>query len=112
MATVANGVQELARHALELQAEILRLQSQLNEDKDGLRAAANGNKLELTIEGVGEVRVSKPREGSEKIVLTLDEDRLNQVPELRGKLLETGVAKEEVKKTPAAKASVTIKPNV
>lgn len=110
--TTTDSREIVATQALELQKQINELANQLNDKKDELRDIANGNKIEITIEGLGKVNVSSPREGSEKVVLTFDEDRLKQIPELKAKLLEKGIAKEEIKKTPAAKASVTIKPNV
>lgn len=102
----------VATQALELQKQINTLTTQLGEKKDELRDIANGNKLEIIIEDLGKVNISTPREGSEKVVLTFDEDKLRQIPELKAKLLEKGIAKEDIKHIAAAKASVTIKPNV
>lgn len=109
---MATSKEDLARGTLELFIQIEDLKKQLETRKDELRDLANGNKLEVSVQGLGLINVSTPRSGSEAIVLVFDEGQLNKIPELRAKLIEKGVAKEEIKKTPAAKASVTIKPNV
>ncbi len=101
-----------AHRALELFIQISELQTRLETEKDALRDAANGNKLEIVVSGLGKVNVTSPRSGSEATVLMFDEERLNQNPALRAKLIEKGIAKEEIKKVPPAKASVTVKPNV
>lgn len=111
--TTTTDVREIvATQALELQKQIDHLSKQLEEKKEELRDIANGNKMELVIEGLGKVNVSTPREGSEKVILTVNEERLKKSPELKAKLIEVGIAKEEIKKTAPARASVTIKPNV
>lgn len=102
----------IAAKALELQKQINSLATKLDAVKDELRELANGNKLKIVVEGSGVVDVSSPREGSEKIVLTFDEEKLKQIPDLKTKLLEKGVIKEVVSKVSAARASVSIKPNV
>lgn len=112
MTTTANSREIVAAEALELQKKIDGLSKQLEEKKEELRDIANGNKIEIVIEGLGKVNVSSPREGSEKVILTFNEERLQKSPELKAKLIEAGVAKEEIKKIAAARASVTIKPNV
>lgn len=102
----------IAARALELQKRVNVLVTELDSVKDELRGLANGNKLKIVVEGSGVVEVSSPREGSEKIVLTFDEEKLKQIPDLKSKLLEKGVVKETISKVSAAKASVSIKPNV
>ena len=131
--------QDLAKEALQLQLELDKITEKLDEKKEELRSLANGKKLNIVVEGVGKVDVTEPRAGSDKVVLSFDEDKLGKVPELRKKLVESGVAKEvlvindekldkipalkvkllekgvmteEIKKVSAAKASVRIKPNV
>ena len=103
---------QVATEALELQRQVDKLLGELEAKKDELREIANGNKLEIVIEGLGKINVSTPREGSEKVILTVNEERLSKSPELKAKLIEAGVAKEELKKVAPARASVTIKPNV
>lgn len=103
---------ELARELLEIQSQINVLTVQLDAKKDEMREIANGNKMVTTVEGVGIVSVTAPREGSEKLIIVLDEDRLTSVPDLKAKLMEKAIIKEEIKKSPPAKASVTIKLNV
>ena len=104
--------QDVARAALELQVKMDELKRQLDARKQELRDLANGRKKEIVVEGVGKVSVSEPFAGKEAPVLVFDEDKLNQAPDLRKKLLDKGVAREEVKKVPAAVAKVTIRPNV
>ena len=77
-----------------------------------MRDLAAGDKLEIEVQGKGVVRVTKPRSGSEKMVLTFNKEVLEKSPELKKKLIDKGVAKEELKRTPPAVASVSIKPNV
>ena len=110
--TVTNVAQELAREALELQVRANELVARLDEKKEELRSLANGKKLNVVVEGLGKIDVTEPRAGSESVVLVVNEEKLNETPELRAKLIQKGIAKEEVKKTPAAKASVRITPNV
>jgi len=113
MSTAVTDIgQDLAKEALELQIQSQELADKLDAKKEELRDLANGKKMNITVEGLGKIDVTEPRQGSEKVVLTFDEERLKTVPELRQKLLDKGVAKEEVKKTPPARASVRIKPNV
>jgi hypothetical protein len=104
--------QDVARAALDLQARMNELKGELDSKKEELRKLANGTKKEIVVEGIGKVNISAPFEGSEKPILVFDEERLNKIPELRQKLIDKGVAKEDVKKVPATAAKVTIKPNV
>lgn len=104
--------QELAREALEIEKELQKITEQLEAKKQDLRDFANGKKLRITVEGVGLVDITEPRKASEKVVLVLDDKKLQEAPELRAKLLQKGVAKETVQKTPAMKASVRLKLNV
>jgi hypothetical protein len=112
VATLKTTEQEIAREALDLQVRLNELQVELNEKKEELRSLANGTKKEIVVEGVGKINISAPFGGSEKPILVFDEERLNKIPELRAKLIDKGVAKEDVKKVPASAAKVTIKPNV
>lgn len=102
----------VASEAIALYKQLTELGQQLDAKKDELRAIANGNKLELKVEGQGVVFVSTPRESSEKVVLVFNEKKLNEFPELRAKLLSSGIATEQIQKQSAAAASVTIRPNV
>ena len=111
-ATIEATEQEIARAALTLQAQINQFTEQLKTRKEELRNLANGQKKEIVVEGVGKVNISAPFAGSETPILVFDEERLNQSPDLRKKLIEKGVAKEDIKKVPASAAKVTIKPNV
>lgn len=110
--TIEATEQEVARAALDLQARMNELKTELDARKEELRGLANGKKKEIVVEGIGKINVSAPFEGSETPILVFDEERLNQIPELRAKLIDKGVAKEDVKKVPATAAKVTIKPNV
>lgn len=103
---------EIALSALTLQRQINGLMEQLDQKKEELREIANGNKLEIVVQNVGIVNVSTPRDGSEEVVLRIDEEKLKSSPDLKAKLISSGIAKEEIKKISPAKASVTIKPNV
>jgi len=104
--------QELAQRAIGIQADMNALKAQLDSMKSELRIFANGSKKEIQVEGYGKINVSAPFGGSETPILVFDEERLNQSPDLRKKLIEKGIAKEDVKKVAASKAKVTIKPNV
>lgn len=102
----------LAGDAIDLQIQVSELQLQLDAKKEELRTFANGRKLNLEVEGKGRVDVTEPRDGSEQIKFVIDEERVAAVPGLKAMLVEKGVAKEEKKQIPPAKASVRIKPNV
>lgn len=112
MTTLQSTEQEVARDALNLFIRSQELTKELNEKKTELRGLANGQKKEITVVGLGKINISAPFEGSETPILVFNEERLNGIPELRVKLIEKGVAKEDVKKVPATAAKVTIKPNV
>lgn len=112
MSAVTSSEQEVARAAIELQVRLNEIQEELNSKKEELRVIANGKKKEIIVTGLGKVNISAPFEGKETQVLVFDEARLNEIPELRHKLIEKGVAREEIKKVPATAAKVTIKPNV
>jgi len=112
MSAVQTVGQELAKAALSLQVQVAGLQIELDVKKEELREFANGKKLNIIIEGLGKIDVTEPRAGSEKTILTIDEKRVLEVDGLKDMLVKKGVAKEEIKKTPPAKASVRIKPNV
>lgn len=103
---------EVATEALQLQKQIDDLNEKLASKKDLIREYAAGDKKTITIEGLGKVTVSKPREATDKLVTILDEARLENVPDLKQKLIDKGIIKEEIKSSPGAKASVSIKPNV
>ena len=110
--TIEMTEQEIAHSAITLQAQINQLTKQLDVRKKELRDFANGQKREIVVEGVGKINISAPFGGSETPILVFDEERLNQSPDLRKKLIEKGVAREDVKKVSASAAKVTIKPNV
>lgn len=112
MSTVATTEQEIAAKAISLQAEMNSLKEQLEAVKSELREFANGSKKEIIVEDQGKINISAPFDGSETPILVFDEERLNMSPDLRRKLIEKGIAKEDVKKVAATKAKVTIKPNV
>lgn len=112
MTTAVESVgQELASDALDLQVEMEALQARLDAKKEELREFANGSKLNIEVAGKGRVDITEPRDGSEKITFVIDEERVAQVEGLKAMLVEKGVAKEEKKQIPPAKASVRIKPN-
>ena len=101
-----------AKCALELSKEIGILTTQLDAKKEFLRLLADGKLSNIIVEGLGEVIISSPRKaGTPTKILVLNQDKLNEDPELKKKLLEKGILSEEQKQTPAAKASVTIKLN-
>lgn len=112
MSEQSTAEQNVARSAIELQIQLDNIQKKLNEQKEELRSMANGHKKEIIVEGVGKVNISTPFGGKESKILIFNEEKLDKFPELKSKLIEKGVAKEELKKTPASVAKVTIKPNV
>ncbi len=106
--------QQAARVALELSKQIAIMSASLDQQKAILRELADGQTLEVKVEGLGKVNVSKPKLGGlktgTKIEINLDVLGKNQ--ELKAKLIEKQLLMEvDVFSTPAA-ASVTIKPNV
>jgi hypothetical protein len=110
--TIETTEQEIAKAALDLHSRMDELKKELDARKQELRGLANGQKKEIVVEGVGKINISAPFEGKETPVLVFDEERLKGSPDLRAKLIEKGVAREDVKKVPATAAKVTIKPNV
>lgn len=110
--TITDTEQGIARAALDLQSRMTELKNELNSRKEELRGLANGQKKEIVVEGVGKINISAPFAGSETPILVFNEEKLTDLPDLRQKLIQKGVAKEDVKKVPATAAKVTIKPNV
>ena len=104
--------QKLAQKALDVQTHINILNVEMKNSKEELRELANGQKKEIIVEGVGKINISAPFAGKETPILVFNEEKLNESPELRAKLIQKGVATEDVKKVPATAAKVTIKPNV
>lgn len=101
-----------AKCALELTKEIGILTAQLDAKKEFLRILADGKLCNVIVEGLGEIVISSPRDkGAPVNILVLNQDKLNEIPELKKKLLEKGILTQETKQSPAAKASVTIKLN-
>lgn len=105
-------LQTTASTALALKRQIDSLSLELEEQKEILRGVAGGEALEVTVEGVGQVRVTKPREGSTTLVTVFNEAILETIPDLKVKLIDKGVLKEEEKVVPAARASVYLDLNV
>lgn len=103
--------QGLAAEAIQLYSEISRLTEQLTRLKESLRDLADGHTKEIIVDGLGRVHISAPFAGSETAILVLDESKLSLTPDLRDKLLNDGIARQDVKKVPACAAKVTIKPS-
>jgi hypothetical protein len=137
MSNATEVKQELAKEALQLQAEVDELTSRLDAKKEELRELANGKKLNIVVGGVGKIDITEPRSGGTKVVFNFNEDKISEImrkklleaeiakevlvineeklgkaPALKDKLVEKGVVREEIKKVSAAKASVRIKLNV
>jgi hypothetical protein len=106
--------QQAARSAIELSKQIEALAILLDQQKLLLRQYADGQSMEVKVEGLGKVSVSKPRLGGAKtgtkIEINLDVLEKNQ--ELKAKLIERQLLKEVDVFSSSAAASVTIKPNV
>ncbi len=105
MAKSEKLMREVAANALTIKAQVDELTKGLDACKEQLRQLANGELLELVVEGKGKVLVTKPRDGSEKIVLEVNETKLNASKDLKAKLLEKGVLKQTIKTVGAAKAN-------
>ncbi len=102
----------LATEALALKVQLEVLNKSLEDKKEELRQLANGEALEIEIKGQGVVRVTKPRAASQETIIVINEDKLDKAQDLREKLLQKGVLERKIKKSPPAKASVVIEPNV
>jgi hypothetical protein len=97
---------------LKIHKQIEDLKKPLEDYKDTLRTLAKGDNLDIIVEQLGKVTITKPRESTEKIVLELNTAKIDSNKELKKILLEKGMISEAVVKSPPAKASVNIKPNV
>jgi len=102
----------VAREAIALKRQIDSLTEQLERSKEELRTIAGGDKKEITVEGQGIVLISKPRDEVRTKTLVFNEERLASAPGIKEKLISQGILVYEDSVTPAAKASVTVKPNV
>lgn len=101
---------KIATEALAIQKQLNQLNDQLSKIKETLRELAQGKTKEIVVDGVGRVNISIPFAGSETDILVLDERKLIDDPELRQRLVEEGIAKQDVKRVPSCVAKVTIKP--
>jgi hypothetical protein len=104
--------EDIAREVLKIYRQIEELKKPLENYKDSLRDIANGETIDIIIEQLGKVSITKPRAPSEKTVLEINETKINANKELKKILLDKGIITEEIVKTQASKASVNIKPNV
>lgn len=104
--------EDIAKEMLLLHRQINELQRPLEEYKELLRGLADGDNLDIIIESLGRVIVTKPRDSVEKTVLELNESKINSNKEIKRLLIDKGILTEELVKSKPAKASVTIKPNV
>lgn len=109
---ISDQITDAACKILDLTKQINELQKLLDEQKDFLRDASNGQKTDIEVPGVGKIIVSKPRESSEKTVLELIPDKIEKNPELKAILLAKGIIKEVNHKISAARASITAKLNI
>lgn len=104
--------EDIAREVLKIYRQIEELKKPLEDYKDSLRTIANGETIDIIIEQLGKVSITKPRSSSEKTVIEINESKINSNKELKKVLLDKGIITEEIVKTQASKASVNIKPNV
>jgi hypothetical protein len=102
----------LAEEIIKLYDQIEVLKKPLEEKKDIFRTLAEGQTLEVPIEGFGKVAISKPREASTKTILELVKEKIDKNQELKNAMISKGILREIEQKTPAAKASITIKSNI
>lgn len=104
--------EDIAKEVLKIYKQIEELQKPLEAYKEDLREIANGDNLDIIIEALGKVSITKPRDSVEKTVMEINETKINANKDLKKLLLEKGIVKEETIKTKPVKASVNIKPNV
>ena len=104
--------EDIAREVLKIYKQIEDLKKPLEDYKDSLRTMANGEKIDIIIEQLGKVSITKPRDQSEKTIIEINESKINANKELKKVLLDKGIITEGIVKTQASKASVNIKPNV
>lgn len=107
-----SAIEDVCIELIKLHKSIEDLKKPLEEQKDILRGLIDGETKEVSIDGYGKVLVSKPREKSEKEVLVLNEEKLNKSQELLKLLFSKDIIIKKTVVTSAAKASVTIKPNI
>lgn len=128
----------VATEALHLQIQLTKITADLEVSKEKLREIADNKTLHLIVENLGKIDVTIPRIGGQKTTISINEKKTIP-PELRKKLIETGVAKEilvidneklqtmqadlvqkliqknilqeQITKVSAAKAAVRIQPN-
>ena len=128
----------VATEALHLQIQLTKITADLEISKEKLREIADNKTLHLIVENLGKIDVTIPRIGGQKTTISINEKKTIP-PELRKKLIETGVAKEilvidneklqtmqsdlvqkliqknilqeQITKVSAAKAAVRIQPN-
>jgi hypothetical protein len=110
--TTEEQIRQIAADTLDVKSKMDVLNRELDAKKELLRQFANGDNFEIVVEGKGKIRVSKPREAKEEEILVVNETKLNEVPDLKDKLIQKGVIKKEIKKSSAAKASVIVEANV
>lgn len=107
---ISTGINDISSIALDLQSQINTLTKQLDEYKDKLRSMADGSNMKVEIPNKGVVSISKPRSGSSKEVMSINEKAISD--ELAAKLIDKNIIIKETKITNPARASVSIKPNI
>lgn len=83
----------VATEALHLQIQLTKITADLETSKEKLREIADNKTLHLVVENLGKIDVTIPRIGGQKTTISINEKKTIP-PELRKKLIETGVAKE------------------
>ena len=110
--TITPEILKLATEALEIQKQANGLLDSLDLIKNQFREYAQGQKFNMVVEGLGKIDVSKPRESTQSVTIQLNKEKLDEHADVKAKLLKAGIIAEIVSNTSAAKASVSIKPNV
>lgn len=103
-----DSIEKRVETAIEIYRKIKNLNVELDEHKEFFREYAKGEKFEVLIKQLGKLTVSKPTTIAEKKVITVDLKKLEQSPELKAKLLASGLLKEEVKSASTTAAAVRI----
>lgn len=101
-----------ARAALLLKEEIEQLTTELETYKDNFRKFADGEKLPFEVPKMGKILVKAPLPEKQVTKAVISEEALNAQPELKERLLKTGVLKYETKTQAARKAAVEFTLNI
>lgn len=110
---VKNNIELKAQHSLETFEDIQNLTKVLEDDKAFWRDHANGETVDIVVEGLGKIQIKKPSEASVSQSTTFDLKAFDLLDKaVQHELISKGVVKIQTVSKAASKAAVVFTLNV